>query len=365
MGKALVRVGILAAALLFTGVPVPGRSRASDSGGSEAADPKVQADRPTQPQTVTVPLVIDKPVAIASAAINNVGLMPITKMTVDRRHQPGIVTSQTPGAGTQVAAGTQVILNVAATEIAVQPGTTVDEATGRSRIWGQVIVHRAFTLGLKAQVQRVPLLAVAFQGRDYAPRDTLDPLHFAEARADTIAERLTLAWTLLDNGGTLVVSTDKASIWRLADPLGPQYGPPGIEPPAIQVCHPSLGNQPLNILTVYPEDARAFGQPNDAQGVPAPLTDRELADYLVALIQAHHLLFHKQATDPNSYDRLDICKTRDGRIFKEIAAQVRQAGSGETAGIEGVLEQMSVDQATRLSTLAYKAPPDWRLARKP
>jgi hypothetical protein len=359
MRKAWVRTEILAVALFVTGVPVPGGSLASDGSGSEATVSKTQA------QTVTVPLVIDKPVAVASADINNVGLTPVTKMMVDRQRQPGIVTSQTPAAGTQVAAGTQIILNVAATELAVQPGTTVDEATGRSRVWGQLIVHRAFTLGLKARVQHVPVLAIGFQGRGCVRDDSIAPQRFAEARANTIAERLTLAWTLLDNGGTLVVSTDETSIWRLTDPFVPKYGPPELEPPAIQVCHPSLGTQPLNILTVYPEDAQAFGQPDDAKGVPTPLTDRELADYLVALIQAHHLLFHKQMTDPNSYDRLDICKTRDGRIFKEIAAQVRQAGGAETAGIGGVLEQMTVDQATRLATLAHKAPTDWRLTRKP
>jgi hypothetical protein len=365
MRKALVYAGITVA-LLSTGVLNPSGSFAGDNSASGAAGLRPEAGAATpEVKMVVVPPVVDKPVWAASDDINNVGLVPVVKSTADHQHRPGTVTTQNPTAGAQAAINSQVVLNVAATEIAIQPGTTVDEATGRVRVWGQLIVHRAFTLGLKAQTQRVPLLAVAYQGRDYVRGDEPDPLHFAEARATAIAERLTLAWTLLDNGGTLDVSTDEASIWHLTDPLGPQYGQPETQPPVIRVCHPSLGGQPVKILAVYPEDASAFGQPDDVHGVPTPLTPRELADYLVALIQAHHLLFHRQSTDPNSYDHLDICKTRDGRIFKEIAAQVRQAAGAETPGIGGVFEQMSVDQATRLATLAYKAPADWRLARKP
>jgi hypothetical protein len=127
-----------------------------------------------------------------------------------------------------------------------------------------------------------------------------------------------------------------------------------------------LGSNSLKILTVYPEDALAFGQPDDSHGVPTPLTARELADYLVALLKAHHLLFHKQSTDLNSYDQLEICKTKDGRVFKDIAAQIRPAGApGEPRDLKGVLEQLSMDQRVRLATLAYKAPIDWRLRSQP
>jgi hypothetical protein len=356
MRKAWIRAGTVVA-FLSIGILPPGQSFANDT-----AAPRTKR--------VTVPAVTDTAVSVASKDINDVGLVPLTRSVVDSHHQPGLVIAQDPAAGAQAALNSQVVLDVASTEIAIQPGTTVSEATGQTRVWGQLLVHRALTIDLKTQTQHVPLLAVAYQGRECVRGDDVDPLRFAEPRSSAIAERLTLAWILLDSGGTLEASTDETlpsdgvSIWHLTNPLGPQYGSPEPQFPALYVRHPILSGQLLKILTVYPEDAEAFGQPDDVRGVPTALTASELADYLVALLQAHYLLFHKRVFDPNSYDQLEICKTRDGRIFKEIALQIHQAAGPETRGIESVLDHMSVDQATRLATLAYKAPTDWRLRRR-
>ncbi len=363
MQNALVYAGITVA-LVLMGFVSPGGLFASENAALEGADATEPST--TQARLVAIPSVINKPVSVAPNDINEAGLTPVVKSVVDRQHPPGIVAAQSPIAGAQVPVGSLVTLNVAATEIAIQPGTTVDEATGRIRTWGQLLVHRAFTLDLKAQAQHVPMLAISYQGKGYVRGDESEASRFAEARAEQLAERLTLAWTLLDSGGTLEISMDEASIWQLTDSLGlPYEQPQAPQHPLICVCHPSLGSQPLKVMAIYPEDALSFGQPDNLQGVPTPLTPRELADYLVALFQAHHLLFHKQSTDPNSYDQLEICRTRDGRIFKDIAGQIRQAEGTGTLGIQAVLEQMPVLQATRLATLAHKAPADWRLTRKP
>jgi hypothetical protein len=349
MGKPLVRTGMVVA-LLSVGVLEPLCLFASD-------------------RTAIVPPVTDKPVRAAVADINAAGLLPVVRSIVNPQRPINTIIGQNPAPGTQAVPHTQVILNVSGTELAIQPGTTVDEATGQTRVWGQLIVQRAFTLDLKSQTQHVPLLVIAYQGREYVRGDEVDPLRFAEDRTVEIAERLSVAWRLLDSGGTLEVAghdsvLDSASIWHLTDPLGPQYGRAEPQFPAIRLRHPSLGGNSLRILTVYPEDAAAFGQPDDANGVPTQLTPRELADYLVALLEAHHVLFHKQSPDLESYDRLEICKTKDGRIFREIASQARQARTPERRSFRDVLDQLSMDQRMRLATLAYKAPTDWRLRNR-
>lgn len=357
MRKLLVHTAIMAA-LLSVGLLEPKGSFA------DAAS--------RQTRMVTVPPLTGKSLRAAFADMNDVGLTPVVKGAGNAGPALGLVVEQDPAAGTEVAPRSRVVLTAVLTELAIEPGTSIDEATGQTRVWGQLIVHRAFNIDLKAQTQHVPLLAITYQGRDYVRGDDVEPLHFAEARTDAIVERLSLAWTVLDDGGTLEVATDATmppdhtSIWHLTDPLGPRYGQSEPPFPAIYLRHSSLGVNSLRVLTVYPEDASAFGQPDDGHGVPTPLNPRELADYLVALLKAHYLLFHKQSTDPESYDQLEICRTKDGRIFKDIALQIHQAGAPrETPDLEAVLEEMSMEQRTRLATLAYKAPIDWRLRKQP
>jgi hypothetical protein len=368
----------------FLPPPMANENETEDSGVTESPTapvvppqtPPVKPDSPpAAPQTgmVPVPLVTDKPLRAAAADVNNAGLTPVIKSVVNAERPPGIVVEQDPPAGLEVTPHSRVVLSVATTELALQPGTTVDEATGQTHVWGQLIVHRPFEIDLKAQTQNVPILAIAYEGRDYVRGDDPEPLHFAEPRTTAILENLSIAWTWLDNEGTLEVSAageslppDDTPIWYLTDPLGPQYGVPEPQFPTIYLHHPSLGGRSLKILTVYPDDASAFGQPDSKRGVPTQMTPLELADYFVALIKAHHLLFHRHSTDPENYDQLDICKTKDGRIFKEIATQARQAATGDDVrDINNALEQMSLDQRTRLATLAYKAPVDWRLRNKP
>jgi hypothetical protein len=334
------------------------------------SEPPMGADAPQSP-TVTVPAVTEKSARDASTDLNNARLKPTLKSTVDSAHRPGYVVSQDPPAGTQVAPHSQVTLTVAATELAIEPGTTVDEATGRTETWGQLIAHRGYTIDLKAQNQHVPILAVTYPGRECSRGDDLGPLNLSQPRAEAIVQALSIAWTLLDDGGTMEVAADEpndpnvGTLWRLTDPLGPQYGPAERSFPVVCIRHRSLGGLPLKILTVYPEDAAAFGQPDSLHGVPTVLTPRELADYLVALFKAHYLLFHKRVVDAESFDQLELSKTRDGRIFKEISAQLRSAGGHpQIHDINTILEQMSLGQCTRLATLAYKAPTDWRLRNK-
>jgi hypothetical protein len=360
----LLWIGVFGPECLLAGPSEPNQITAPSAGNSEDS---ARSTRRAVPK-VAVPSLVDRPLDAALADVNSAGLTPAIKPIVNSLYTPGTVIGQSPLAGTQVEPHAQVVLNIAQSEIAIQPGTTQDEATGRTRVWGQLIVQRAFSLELTAQIQHVPILAVTYQGRDYTRGDETDPLRFAEARAQAIAEHLSIAWTLLDRQGNLTISTETSpepkdgSIWRLDDPLGPPYAAPRRQFPAICLQHPCLAGNPLKILTVYPEDTAAFGEPVDANGVLSPLTPSELAEYLVALIEAHYLLFHKQSTDPNDYDRLEICKTREGRIFKEIGVRLGRVGpDGQVRDLADILEQMPMDQRIRLTALAYKTPANWRL----
>lgn len=293
----------------------------------------------------------------------------------------GHVMQQEPKAGTQVEPNSKVDLVIAQTEIAIQSYVVsqieVPEKGEEASGWGQMIVHRAFDAQLPEIIQHVPIFTIKYEGKHHAVG--INRRNRVEARAKCIAERLSIAWDFMDRGGYLFVAPsewiqdDDWELWRLQDTYRPDYeemneAAPEIYP-AIYVSDSKLGTNQLRIMTIYPEDAKYFQSDKaivDRRGrpttIPARFNERELAEYLVALLKAHHLLFCKMSTKVEEYDKLEISKTREGRIFKEIAirlADVAPAGSDRDS-LKDALARIAMSQRDRLVGLAKQAPRDWR-----
>jgi hypothetical protein len=272
-----------------------------------------------------------------------------------------------PAPGTAVSPHGEVLLEIAQTELAIQPAVSRRADSHEEQVWGHLIVHRPFDVELSARIQHVPILAIP----DDTTSDTRDTSRSqrrgrSELRAKAVAERLSIAWTLMADGAYLDVADsewiglDDDARWRLvasADEKSPGSNP------AIYLRHGELGPHPLRIITIYPQDALNLGAPRDATGTTrAELTQHEAAEYLVALIKAHHLLFHRRSTDPADYDKLEIVKTREGNVFKAICLRAREAREGQGVGaIRQALGRIALAQRAGLTTLAFKAPEDWRL----
>lgn len=320
------------------------------------------------PERVIVPLVTDMAQSSALRTLQDAGFSDVKTSYVYAPNIPvGDVISQTPFSPTAAEPGAPVNLVVSQTEIAIQPYVETDDLDPtKQRVLGQLIVHRPFDVELRTSIQNVPIFAISRDERGRTSReiDSAD-LGFAEARAKGIAERLSVAWTLLDDSAYLDVTTDKwirpddVSTWRLREPFAPQYAGTETPCPAIYLHHDSFGANALRIMTIYPEDAASFGPPRDGQGM---FTQEELAEYFVALIKAHHLLFHKKSVDLAEYAKLEICQTREGSIFKEICIRAKEAARGQsTEDVRDALARMALSQRERLNTLAHKAPDDWRV----
>ena len=306
------------------------------------------------------------PQADAVDAISAAGLR-VERITYDYSDTvpAGCVARQEPRPGTFVRAQTGVKLVIAQTKIAIQSfpiQRSLDgEVTGR----GQLIVHRLFDVELQNAIQNIPIFAIANKGSRHAS---------VEGRAQSIAENLLMAWGILSVGGyletapdTWIMPDDEAK-WRLRGPFAPDYTLDFPESyPAIYVRHENFGNTPLRIMTVYPEDAEFIGQPVDETGTPYLFTQEELAEYLVALFQAHYTMLGKRSSRLEDFERLEICKTREGKIFKEICLRALEEARDEDTGttsvvdLKSALARVAVSQRYRLWTLAFNAPRDWRL----
>jgi hypothetical protein len=160
---------------------------------------------------------------------------------------------------------------------------------------------------------------------------------------------------------------DDEARWQLRGPFAPAYSAFPESYPAIYVRHDKLGSTPLRIMTVYPEDAAFMGQPVDETGRPTLFTQQELAEYLVSLFQAHYTMLGKRSGQLEDFENLEICKTREGKIFKEICIraleEARDEGTGTTSVVDlkSALARVAVSQRYRLLNLAFNAPKDWRL----
>ena len=305
------------------------------------------------------------PQADAADAISAAGLR-VEEITYDYSDTipAGCVARQDPPAGTSVRAQTGVKLVIAQTKLALHSFPIERGIGGETEAYGQLIVHRLFDVELNKPIQNIPIFAIADKGLRHAT---------VEARAQSVAENLLMAWGILAEGGYLETAPDSWIMpddeerWRLRGPFAPDYAAFPDSFPAIYVRHEKLGNTPLRVMTVYPEDAMLFGQPADETGAPAVFTDEELAEYLVSLIQAHYLLLAERSGRLEDFEKLEICKTREGRIFKEICLraleETRETGTSPTsiADLRSALARVALSQRYRLLTLAFNAPRDWRL----
>ena len=306
------------------------------------------------------------PQADAVDAISAAGLR-VEQVTYDYSDivPAGCVVRQEPRPGSFVRAQTGVKLVIAQTKIAIQSFPIQRSLDGEVTGHGQLIVHRLFDVELKNAIQNIPIFAIANKGSRHSS---------VESRAQSIAENLLMAWGILAEGGYLEtapdtwIMPDDEARWQLRGPFAPDYTLDFPESfPAIYVRHEKFGNAPLRIMTVYPEDAAFFGQPVDGTGTPTLFTQEELAEYLVSLFQAHYTMLAKRSSQLEDFERLEICKTREGKIFKEICLRALEEARDEDTGttrvvdLRSALARVAVSQRYRLLTLAFNAPKDWRL----
>jgi hypothetical protein len=91
----------------------------------------------------------------------------------------------------------------------------------------------------------------------------------------------------------------------------------------------------------------------------------DLAEYLIAVIKAHHLLFFVQSSNIADYEQLELDQTREGKIFKELfirADEVRTLRGEQrlsAATIKDALARVALPQRQRLVNMTVRAPRDW------
>lgn len=249
------------------------------------------------------------------------------------------------------------VCSVCATEqesqIVVEPYTAdidIMEGLGRN-VWGQLLVHRIFDIETDKKIRHIPLFSIQFEGLHH---QRLDGRQAFEPRAKCIAERLELAWYLLDKGGRLVKGKDQWVDWRNTGENAPFYDPAPKAYPAIYLEHDDFEPR-LRIMTVYQEDANRFPRINNPD---------VLADYLIGMIKAHHLLVSQKSGDIAKYEALLMDKTREGKIFKEVFIRAEEVKSLRGAQqivnetLQDALARISIPQRIRLFNLAVRAPVD-------
>jgi len=238
--------------------------------------------------------------------------------------------------------------------IAIEPyKAKVDRVSGEVLSWGQKIILRDFDVELPDRIQQVPIFCIQYEGLHHAKAKGMGQV---EARAKCIAERLAVAFDLLGYGGKLVVGPDDGTKWRLSGLTAPAYGPAGELYPAIYIEHSNLADNPLRIVTIFPEDVAGF---------PRMENEQKLATYIRALVYAHYELFFKRSSHIRDYEGLRIDQTREGKIFKEIfiraqeAAELKNLNVIDDPVLKDALARIAMPQGQRLVNMAFKAPRDW------
>ncbi|MFC1653084.1 hypothetical protein ACFL3F_05125 [Planctomycetota bacterium] len=225
----------------------------------------------------------------------------------------------------------------------------IDDIAEKVTLYGQVLAHSGFNLQLRETVEQVPIIAIQYGGYHFRTGEAQDPDH-VEARAKGIAERLVHAWTLMDHGAVLEVGEDDWNAHRIK--------PKGSQPKqkCILIRSPIQGYEPLRVMTLYPQDVAAYPWISDAQ---------MLGEYLIDVLQAHYLLFWKHSSDINRFESLRLDRTREGKIFKEIAlralevARLKESQTYDSAMLEDALARLALSQRERLHRLATTPPMEY------
>lgn len=230
----------------------------------------------------------------------------------------------------------------------------VDDVSGHILTVGQKIVHLGFEVQLREAQASVPILALQHAGAHYRESPPNAPSH-AEARAKSIAERMVHAWTLMDHGARIEVADDDWNAFRS------RTKGTSSRHAAIYVHSPVAGAEPLRLVTVYPQDVA---------GYPWISNEKSLADYLANLIQAHYLLFWRNEGDLSKYRAMHLDRTREGQIFKEIAARAGKAAKQkgftrfDSTILQDILKDLPLSQRERLYRLATTPPMGWESTSK-
>jgi hypothetical protein len=230
----------------------------------------------------------------------------------------------------------------------------IDDVSGEVLTVGQKLVHLGFEIRLREAAAPVPILALQYAGEHYRESPEETPSH-AEARAKSIAERMVHAWTLMDHGARIEVADDDWNTFRSRTKGTVSRHA------AIYVRSPVPGAEPLRILTVYPQDVA---------GYPWISNEKSLAGYLASLIEAHYRLFSRNEIDLGKYRASPLDKTREGRIFTEIAARANDAAKKkglsqfDAQTLREVLAGLPLSQRERLNRLATTPPMDWETTSK-
>ncbi len=291
----------------------------------------------------------------------------------------GNVMRQEPALETPVERGSEVDLVIAQTEIAIEPyklPLDVMEGEEPRYVWVEKIVHRPFDAQLsEGEIRNVPIFSIMSDGTHDELAET--DYKLLEARAKSIAKNLSVAWGMMDENAHLeIVAADQSgdiAEWHVRGPFAPEYPDASSgnvdELSANQQVHIDVvhNRYRLRIMTVFPLDAISYGSPLkiDQEGSSfshEPLSTREAADYLTALIEGHYLLFARNSNKAADYEELEISKTREGRIFLGICRQVlRFRESFGRTDIRDALTDMAPGLLERLDRLARSAPRDWRV----
>jgi hypothetical protein len=215
--------------------------------------------------------------------------------------------------------------------------------------WGWAIVHRMnyYQIDLETGTAQVPILAVMTKGVHEAIED----------RAADIAERMSLAWDLMKTpgmcNGTEVYTDRRNDFFRQSpSPSRPYYNQPSIYVRMNRI------RADLRILTIYPEDARAFGGSN--------LSANRLANYLGAQIAAHCTLFNNLSVDIGDYENLRIDETKSGKIYKEIFLRTKEymtelkQDQMSPKHLGDSLARIERNQRVRLHLMSHRIPADWQ-----
>lgn len=200
-----------------------------------------------------------------------------------------------------------------------------------------VIVERFYDVELEEGIIDIPLIAIFKPGRF---QTTID-------RAKAVQERIETTFDLLEHieDSYLFVDDDEGN-------------------PAVYWHHPSFAHW-FRIITIYKEDAIAFGRANGNR--------HKLASYVKAQIKAHYTLFWRIKCHISDYERLEMDETRAGRIYKEIYLRMKEYAhelypytdfcelslEERKLILKDSLARIGMLQRKRLTLLAHIIPRDW------
>lgn len=292
----------------------------------------------------------------------------------------GFVIRQEPEPKTPTKADSEITVVISEKKIAIEPFQFQLDIAGPV-VWGQRIVHRPFDVQRgpegEYKIMKVPLFSIASDGEHDDPADT--DYDLLEARAVSIASNLVMAWHMMDDGAQLVVMSDQSGdieAWHVRGPFKPEYplssGNRQDKVSKKHCVHINAVNSStsLRVMTVFPLDANLYGSPryssDEGQGDHRErLSAQETAEYIVALMEVHYLLFSKGDMSFNAFTNLDIDRVRISQIFEHVREKAERLSSNDRPVSENlrraIADYTKKTEADLLYNFARIVPDDWRI----